>query len=135
MKILADNPFGVINPPPGFSEFGSNPGSATGSLIGAGLKIFLIIAGLLAFVYLLMGAFDWITSGGEKEKISGAQQRITNAIIGFVLIFVVLAMIATMEQFVFKGRFCFGLTCEIQLPNVNDNGSTSGGGGGNRLNR
>ena len=49
-------------------------------------------AGLFLILYLLWGAFDWINSGGEKEKIAKAQQKITNAVIGMLLIFVVLAV-------------------------------------------
>ena len=43
-------------------------------------------------VYLLWGAFDWINSSGEKEKLTKAQQKITNALLGMVLIFAILVV-------------------------------------------
>ncbi|TRZ51301.1 hypothetical protein D4R99_04540, partial [bacterium] len=53
---------------------------------------FIIVAGMFLILYMLWGAFDWIASGGEKEKILKAQNKITNALIGIVLVFVVLTV-------------------------------------------
>jgi len=54
--------------------------------------MFITIAGIFLIIYLLWGAFDWISSAGEKEKITKAQNKITNALIGIVLVFVVLTV-------------------------------------------
>ncbi len=110
--------FGTIKPPPGLESFAGDPTAAAGNLLTVGIKLFFIFAGVAALVYLLRGSFDWITSGGEKEKIAGARQRITNALVGILILVAVLAVIATLEQKVFKQTFCFGLTCAIQLPRV-----------------
>ena len=63
-----------------------------GKLIAFGIQMFIVVAGMFLLLYLLWGAFDWITSGGEKEKITKAQNKITNAFIGMFLIFVVLVV-------------------------------------------
>ena len=95
MKLLADQTveeiFGKILPPAGMN-IDSDPNIGFGKFIAFGIKTFIIVAGLFMLIYLLFGALDWITSGGEKEKILKAQNRITNAIIGMVLIFVVLVV-------------------------------------------
>src|SRR3990167_10030233 len=62
------------------------------------IKFFFIIAGLAALLYLLLGALSWITSGGDKEAITAAQQKIQAAVIGMILIVAVLAIIWTLEQ-------------------------------------
>lgn len=70
---------------------GSQPGgvsaaTSTGKIISTGLQIIFIFAGLAVLVFLVWGAFDWITSGGDKEKVAGARRKITNAIIGLFLL-------------------------------------------------
>ncbi|MEK7597900.1 MAG: hypothetical protein AAB441_04615 [Patescibacteria group bacterium] len=94
MKLLADAAidelFGGISPPAAMNVGGDNPVQGLGKFIGFGIQMFILVAGLFMLVYLLWGAFDWISSGGEKEKIAKAQSKITNAVIGIVLVFVVL---------------------------------------------
>lgn len=82
------------------------------------IRGFFIIGGLLALVFLLLGALAWITSGGDKEGISKAQSKITSAIIGVILIVVVLALIVTLEQVIFARRLCLGLSCPITIPSL-----------------
>lgn len=96
MKLLADQAiddlFGGISPPPAMNVGGSDPIKGLGKFIGFGIQMFLLVAGMFLLLYLLWGAFDWIASGGEKEKISKAQSKITSALIGIVLVFVVLTV-------------------------------------------
>lgn len=82
------------------------------------IRAFFIIAGLVALIFLLLGALSWITSGGDKESISKAQSKITSAIVGVILIVVVLAIIVTLEQIVFARRLCLGLSCPITIPSL-----------------
>lgn len=82
------------------------------------VKGFFVIAGLAALVMLLWGALAWVLSGGDKEKVEGARDRITAAIIGVFMILVALAIIWTLEQIVFKGTICFGLSCPVSLPTL-----------------
>lgn len=124
MKILAATTtdpkirdlFGTVKPPKGLEEFSTDAAGSVSSLLTVVIQIFFIGAGLVAFLYLLRGSLDWIMSSGEKEKIGAAQQRIQNAIIGLILLIVVVAVIAALEQIVFNKNFCFGLTCPITLP-------------------
>lgn len=82
------------------------------------IRGFFIIAGLVALVYLLLGALAWIMSGGDKENIAKAQSKITSAIVGVILIVVVLAIVVTLEQVVFARRLCLGLSCPITIPSL-----------------
>lgn len=96
MKLLADQAiddlFGGISPPAAMNVGGSDPVAGLGKFIGFGINMFILIAGMFLILYLLWGAFDWIASSGEKEKIAKAQSKITNAVIGIVLVFVVLTI-------------------------------------------
>src|SRR3989344_3541254 len=82
------------------------------------VKFFCVLAGLLAWFYMLWGAISYVTSGGDKEATGKAQQKIIAAIVGVILIVATLAIIAGLEQIVFKGRICFGVTCELKLPSL-----------------
>jgi len=92
-KVFAnENPIGKISPPPGIGILGGEVGTALARLFETGIRIFIIVAGFALIIYLLWGAYDWIISGGEKERIAKAQAKITNAVIGMILIFVMLAV-------------------------------------------
>ncbi len=80
------------------------------------IRGFFAIAGVFALIYLLLGAFAWVTSGGSKENVEKAREKIIAAITGVILVVVVVAVVATLEQVVFQGRLCFGLTCPFTVP-------------------
>lgn len=82
------------------------------------IKFFFVMAGLLALFYMLWGAISWITSGGEKDAVGKSREKILAAVIGVMLIIATLSIIVALEQIVFKGRVCFGLTCELRLPTL-----------------
>lgn len=82
------------------------------------IKFFFVLAGLLALFYMLWGAISWVTSGGDKDAVGKARDKIMAAVVGVVLIIATLAIIAALEQIVFKKRVCFGLTCELKLPSL-----------------
>lgn len=82
------------------------------------IKFFFVLAGLLALFYMLWGAISWVTSGGDKDAVGKARDKIVAAVIGVILIIATLSIIAGLEQIVFKKRVCFGLTCELKLPTL-----------------
>lgn len=68
-----------IDPPKGF--FGS-----IGELLNKLLTFVFVIAALLVFLYLILGAFNWITSGGDKGKTQAAQSTIVAAVVGIIIL-------------------------------------------------
>lgn len=80
------------------------------------IRFFFFIAGLAALIMMLWGALTWVTSGGEKEGVEKARDKIVAAIVGVIMIVVALAIIWSMEQIVFQGKICFGLSCPVTLP-------------------
>ncbi len=59
----------------------------------------LVIGAVVFFFMLLWGAIGWITSGGDKAVLESARGRITNAIIGLVIMFALFAIVKVIEQF------------------------------------
>jgi len=79
------------------------------------IRTFFIVAGLVAIIYLLLGAFTWITSGGNKENVDKAREKIQAALVGVILIFVVLATIGVLEQILFPAGSGLGITKPIRF--------------------
>lgn len=67
------------------------------------LSNLIVLIYSVAFVVLifmfLWGAFDWIMSGGEKEKVEAARRRIFYAIIGVILFAIAFAVIRILGAF------------------------------------
>jgi len=82
------------------------------------IRGFFILAGIMALLMLLLGALAWVTSGGSKENVDKARDKITAAVLGLIIIVAVLAIIVTMEQVVFGGNLCLGLSCAITIPSL-----------------
>ena len=98
-----------------------DPGFAIPSLttvLGFLIKTFFIIAGLASLIFLLLGALSWITSGGDKEGVKKAQEKIQAALIGLIVIVALLAILVTIELVIFGGKICFGLTCPINFDTI-----------------
>ena len=89
-----------------------------GAMLTFLVKGFFVVAGIAALVMLLWGALAWVISGGSKENVEAARDRITAALIGVFMILVALAIIWTLEQIVFKGTVCFGISCPVTLPTL-----------------
>ncbi|MEK7634066.1 MAG: hypothetical protein AAB437_04450 [Patescibacteria group bacterium] len=82
------------------------------------IRFFFIVAGLIALIYLLLGALAWITSGGNKESVDKAREKIQAALVGLILVFLVLAVIAVIENIFFLPGQGLGLTRPIVFPGL-----------------
>lgn len=79
------------------------------------IRTFFIVGGIIALLYLLLGAFSWITSGGNKENVDKAREKIQAAIIGVILIFVVLAIVIVLEETLFPAGSGLGIRKSIKF--------------------
>lgn len=70
-----------------------------GNFITNVLTISFAVAILVVLVMLVWGAFEWITSGGDKEAVGKARNRIINALIGLAVLAVAFALAKVAAQF------------------------------------
>lgn len=70
-----------------------------GKLIEMGAGTVLSVGGLALLVYLLMGGFNWLTSGGDKGKVESARNMITQGIIGLAILASVFALYGVVLRF------------------------------------
>jgi len=89
-----------------------------GDILTFAIRVLFVVAGLAALFYLLLGAFAWVTSGGDKDAVTAAREKIQAAVIGMILIVGVLAIIWTLEQVIFNRKICLGLSCSLTLPGL-----------------
>ncbi len=118
--ILAQNVgelFGKVTPAPGL--YSATVAGGLGKLITVSIQLFLAVTAFTFLFFLLWGGFDWIMSGGEREKIEMAQQKITNALLGLFIV------VASFTIFVYITGNLFGIIkfrngIQFNLPTLQD---------------
>jgi hypothetical protein len=73
----------------GTQMIGLNAGfgfSTLGQALNTIISIIFLVAGLAAFVYILLGAFNYLTAGDDASKTEKARKMITNAVVGLILV-------------------------------------------------
>lgn len=78
--LAASSGTGTVTAPTGFIS------TDLGTLISWILNIVFAIGAIIALFYLIWGAFNWITSGGDKGKTADARNKIIAAIVGLILL-------------------------------------------------
>lgn len=81
-----------------------NLGKQTGvsffqKLLPAAVSLVLVGGAIIFFFMLLIGAIQWISSGGDKQALESARGKISNALIGVVILFASFAIIKLIETF------------------------------------
>lgn len=56
------------------------------------------IGGVIFMFMLLLGGIKWLTAGGDKAQVEAARSQITQAIIGVIILFSILAIAKVVES-------------------------------------
>ena len=98
--VFAQNPTGVldagIRTPPGSTTI--SPDTSIGSIVSFLVAFLIVVAFLAALLFIVIGAIQWITSGGDKQRVADARNHIISAVIGLIIIaltFVIVNVIIT----------------------------------------
>lgn len=92
VKALAAAGDITISPPSaGFKDLGN--------FITNTITLAFSVAVLIVLIMLIWGAFEWIGSGGDKEAVGKARNRIINALIGLAVLAVAFALAKVGAQF------------------------------------
>jgi len=84
-----DSIFGPIEAPPHIEKHGGDIASGNFGLINflsSFIKLFMVVAGLFAFINLILAGWQYISGGGDPEKISQATSKITYSVIGLLVV-------------------------------------------------
>ena len=98
----ATDVFGKIEPPEALKPFVFKDPTGTGGISQflSNFVVLIYVAATIVLVFMLLwGAWDWMSSEGDKEKLSSAQKKIINAFIGILLFAVAFAVIRILGAF------------------------------------
>jgi len=76
------------------------PNVQIGNVISAVVGFLLVLAAVAAFLFLILGGIQWITSGGDKAGMEAARNRITAAIVGLIIVAAAWAVMILVGQFI-----------------------------------
>ncbi len=62
-------------------------------------SVVMVLGAVFCLALIIMGAIQWMTSGGEKTKVEEARNRITNAIIGLIILAASIALFNLVADF------------------------------------
>ncbi|MBU1000686.1 hypothetical protein KKE78_04820 [Patescibacteria group bacterium] len=82
--FAADATIDIIAPELGYKNLGA--------FVTNLITISFSIAVLAVLIMLIWGSFEWITSGGDKEAVGNARNRIINALIGIAVLSIAFAL-------------------------------------------
>jgi uncharacterized protein YacL len=69
-------------------------GANIGTTIQNVVTFLIVLAVIIALIYLLYGGIKWVTSAGDKEKVESARNHITAAIVGLIIVFLAVFIIS-----------------------------------------
>lgn len=85
--LISQGKLNSITNPAISADFGRGSGAfALGNLIVTLWRTAITLGGIALLVMLIYGALEWILAGGDKGKIESARNRITQSIIGLLVL-------------------------------------------------
>lgn len=81
-----------------FPKASFNVNTSVGGLISRILPYIFAAAGIALLVYLVLGGLQMMTSRGDPKAMQSAQAKITNALIGFILVFLAFTIVQLVGQ-------------------------------------
>ena len=57
------------------------------------------LGGIIAFIFLILGGFKYLTAGGDPKKVEQARNTLTYAILGLVLLLLAWFILYFVEEF------------------------------------
>lgn len=108
--------FGEIKPPPGVSTWiGQFPGGKVPGLIpflNAIVKFLIVIAGLYAFLNLILAGYGFMSAGGDPKAVEKAWAKIWQSLVGLLIIAASFLLVAIF------GWLLFGDPTAILIPTI-----------------
>lgn len=80
LTIPGDSGPVAIPTPQGIATYSIN------AVLSFAITTILVVAILLTLFFLIYGGIDMISSGGDKQKVTNARQKLTFAIVGLIIV-------------------------------------------------
>ena len=103
MKQLALSVYGT--PIPSLKGIPSGGFDTSGiSIIQVALTILFILADVAALAFVILAGIQWVISGGDKQKIQAARNRLIYSIIGLIVITLSFFIVRVVSDLIFGVR-------------------------------
>ena len=104
---------GIVNP--ALPSLGSGEGvEIMGRLISTIITVLFVGGVLASFMYLIIGAYRWISAKGDKNYLQEARETVMQAIIGLGILFTIFAILSLVGDI-------FGINLiSLPVPNVGE---------------
>ena len=73
-------------------------GTSLNSVISAILGFLTVLAALWFLIQFILAGYSWISSGGDKNAATAAWQKITNSIIGLIIVVAAWIIVAVLGE-------------------------------------
>lgn len=70
----------------------------------------IFVGGIMVLVYFLWGGIEWITAGGDQAKVGKARDKMTQAVVGLIILVASFSIIGLISQVFFPGMNLLQLT-------------------------
>ena len=77
--------FGSIDAPPGVEEYGGGTLAGFRDFLNNIIQLVIVIAGIYAFINILLAGFAFISAGDDPKKIQSAWAKIWQTLIGLTV--------------------------------------------------
>lgn len=109
LTLLAGKALAITNPVLN-GDLGTDiDGAKSGSLFVRYFVViwnaFITIGALMVIVFFLWGGIEWISAGGDASKVEKARNRITQAVIGIIILVSSFVLIELVSTLFFDGQF------------------------------
>ncbi len=90
----------TANPNPGFFvSIGNNSPESIAVWI---VTAILGVSGIVAILFIIIGGFEYMTSAGNEERSKNGKKRVTNAIIGLIIIMLSYTIISVINTTILR---------------------------------
>ena len=92
---------GNIGEGPGFGPFSfeniGNPMERIATIISTIIGFITVVAGIYFMFQFFIGGFGWLASSGDKSRLQEAQNRLSHAVIGLIIVVAAYAIMSIMQ--------------------------------------
>lgn len=98
----------------------SAPVSSLGQLVTRLIPYVFSIAGFIAFIYLIVGGYKYLSSSGDEKALMGAKHTITSALVGLIIVFLAYWLVIVVEYVIGVPDKTFTLVPEVYAQSTSD---------------
>lgn len=73
--------------------------NSLGKLMSDIIQIMIAVGGILCIIFIIVGGFKFVTSGGDEKKLASAKGTLTYAIVGLIVIILAFVILQVVQYF------------------------------------